>query len=142
MINGMTIQIKDVKPMVNDTLKGIRLKKEDKNYKKSKKFHKKNGFYYEETWNLDSSIAAFVLPRLIYFRDNFQGVPLDYCTYEEDGYTVTNMTEAVENWKKDIATMIEAFYYIIKDDYNDKKHKDIIKKGLKLFSKKFQNLWD
>lgn len=143
MINGKKIKIKDVKPLVKNTLKGIRAKKNDVYYEQSQKFRKKKGFYYEEVWNLDQSIAAFILPRLIHFRDNHLGIPNDYCKFAEDGFTIINMKEARKQWINDIALMIEAFYYIMtKDVSDDKKYNDIIDKGLKLFSTNLTNLWD
>lgn len=143
MINGRKIKIKDVKPLVKNTLKDIRVKKTDERYEESKKFRKKKGFYFEETWNLDCSIAAFILPRLIHFRDHHSGVPNNYCKFAEDGFTVINMKEANKQWTEDISIMIEAFYYIMTKDFsNGKEYDEIIDKGLKLFSTNFTSLWD
>jgi len=110
-------------------------KKGKKEIKKEKKYNQKlqrelfkNGFDRSETWNLDDTIARFILPRLIFFRKNLNGYPSDLSN---------------KKWKKNLDKMIFSFKSCIKDDiiFNKEKEKEI-NKGLELFSKYFRNLWD
>ncbi len=106
--------------------KGMKKKRK----KKLQKFYKKNCFDPSETWNLDHTIAQFILPRLKYFRENLNSYP------GADGWTI-------EKWEKKLDRMIIAFEMKIEDDmdYTEKDWKKI-DRGLALFAKHFHNLWD
>ena len=97
--------------------------------KKSKKFFKKNGFYHEDCWSLDITMAWFILPRLICFKKNVLSYP----------HECTNLKE----WQGILDKMIEAFYLILKNPYlwNAAQLKKI-EEGLSLFSHFYLNLWD
>lgn len=97
--------------------------------KHSKKFFKKNGFYYEDCWNLDITTAWFVLPRLIHFRKNALSFP--------------DRFKNLKDWQDALDKMIEAFYLILKNPYlwNGEQLKKI-QEGLSLFSHFYLNLWD
>lgn len=77
------IKLEDVKELCKYRLKECRLTSEDENYSDSLNFYGTNDFYYEECWNLDVSIAALILPRLIHFRDSYSGVPLMFIKYDK-----------------------------------------------------------
>ena len=138
-----------------------------------KKWLKKHNQYInpKELWNLDYTIAKFVLPRLIKFKENSLGFP----GYDE--------ADTMDKWQAILQKMIAAFEYIITDDdwwvddprydfcdgvhvktdnntktinfYMDDWAKEIeknqtmeydrrnkaIKEGLELFSKYFRHLW-
>ena len=103
-----------------------------KKRKKYQKFYKKHGFDPTETWNLDITIADFVIPRLKYFRQNLNGHPGDI-TFKQ--------------WKKYLDQMIEGFENATYEDIdmNDGepvKDTDKMKKGLDLFSSYYNHLWD
>lgn len=80
------------------------------NYKKSVNYNayknrkKELGFYPFEVWNLDYTIAFFILPRLVYYRDIHPGAP--------DCYTE-------EEWNNKLDSYIEAFQKYLDDDYDD-----------------------
>ena len=110
-----------------------RCKKQNKKYKKHLQ---KYGFDPSETWNLDSTIAQFTLPRLKYFRDNLHGYPQDF--------------KNIKAWKKVINKIIFALEAVA-DGYdkitegpmdNQKKEFAKVKVGLELFGKYLTNLWD
>lgn len=111
------------------------VKKCKKHKKKLKKHLKKYGFDPSETWNLDQTIANFVLPRLQHFRDNVHGHP-------------SNMTE--DEWMEVLDKMIFSFEASVYDyadlDVEDiakqKKKFKIIQEGFELFGMHFMNLWD
>ncbi len=93
------------------------------------------GFSDRELWDLDNTIAEFILPRLKRFKNKHDLYPGD---------------SAKEEWDKNIDLMIEAFEMILNEDdyiHNDdyvksiKNYNDKIKKGLKIFSENFMNLW-
>lgn len=99
--------------------------------KKYKKELKENGFDSTELWNLDYTIAKFILPRLIaYMEDNVAGYPSSF--------------ENAQQWQKTLLKMIKAFELIIQKNEGElltAKEEKKIAKGLKLFAKNLQNLW-
>lgn len=115
----------------------------------SDSFYEENGFRFEECWNLDRTLAAAILPRLIQFEETTCSTPSRLVKVAEDG-RVLNGEEAHKEWKKILNKMITSFYLILTEEYDDflltkevrdKKYK-IIKKGLSLFSEYFLDLWD
>lgn len=71
-----------------------------------KKWIKKHGQYIapKELWNLDYTVAKFVLPRLIKFKENSLGFP----GYDE--------ADTMNKWQDILQKMITAFEYIVTDD--------------------------
>lgn len=71
-----------------------------------KKWLKKHGQYIapKELWNLDYTVAKFVLPRLIKFKENSLGFP----GYDE--------ADTMDKWQNILQKMIAAFEYIVTDD--------------------------
>ena len=89
----------------------------------------KYGFYDKETWNLDYTIAKFILPRLKRFRDVTICYPPELKSFDE--------------WQKILDKMIWSFESMI-NDYDDALDPEQSKKqqeGLDLFSKYFADLW-
>lgn len=113
-------------------------KEKDYNHKKDKKikkFEKKYGFDYRETWNLDYEIACFILPRLAYLREHSHSYPGTDEFLVEGGH---------EKWLKIIDKMIKAFEIIVDKDcgFETEEENEIIEEGLDLFRKYFRTLWD
>ena len=106
----------------------------DERAKKYKEQRMTRGFDDSETWNLDITIAKFIVPRLKAFKECKNGHP-------------SRLTE--KKWNKILDEMIEGFeLYCKKDEWefeqdlnerNDKFAK--VNKSLKLFSKYFHDLW-
>lgn len=114
-----------------------------KRRKKAKKFSKKWGFRYEETWSLDNSIACYVLPRLAFLRDNTCGYPSCFCELDENGQ-VTNGDEGAKKWKEILNKMVVAFEIILTVDCfkrTEEQNKQV-EEGLQLFAEHFEGLWD
>jgi len=108
------------------------LDKHDERYKKYKKQLKEMGFCNSETWNLNTTIAAFVLPRLKRFRDISPCYP---CKFQKQGA-----------WQIILDKIIFAFEWHLKQDEavsrDDCKAKwKSYNEGMQLFSKYFQELW-
>ena len=116
--------------------KPLYIDKKDKRYKKYVKQLKKSGFCDCETWNLDSIISEFILPRLKRFKKINNGFPPDLTP---------------EKWDAIIDEMIFAFEWNNVDDISEEYEKLGKKKqmanwkrhaeGLKLFAKHFRDLW-
>jgi hypothetical protein len=102
------------------------LPKKDKRQARWKKQRKKRGFDDTELWNLNTTIATFILPRLKAFRKGSHGYP----------YALKN----VEAWNKILDQMIEGFEQYVQDDIN-KIDYEKTNKALDLFSEWFNALW-
>ena len=108
------------------------------------------GYSDDELWNLDYTIAKWILPRLKAFKKDNIGWPVHFDSFTE--------------WTKTIDEMIWSFDFIVNQDkYEDKliekygseldengKYKWIVEteklvdrcnKGLELFAKHYRNLW-
>lgn len=82
------------------------------------------GYDYTELWNLNTTIAKFILPRLKHFQ------------------IICNSDENAKMYKA-IGKMIDTFNYYAKDSHevlSDKEYKKVCK-GLKLFAKYFPAFW-
>lgn len=94
----------------------------------------KRGFDSTELWNLETTIGAFIYPRLLKFRDAGVSHPC-------------GLTE--KEWKRILNDMLCFFkyYYLIfngKEDEADKhesKYSDRMERGIKLFAKYYGDLW-
>jgi len=88
------------------------------------------GFNPADTWNLDFSIAEYILPRLKHFKKNHHGHP-------------TSMTD--RQWERELDKMISSFEMILKNEKymrHDMRQQKVIDDGLVSFAKHFQRLWD
>ena len=106
--------------------------KKDKREKKYIKQRINRGFDDSETWNLDGTIAEFIIPRLKVFKTKLHGYPGD-------------LTE--ESWNEIIDKMILAFELNLSNKYDWDKRASTendakIQEGLDLFAKYFRHLWD
>lgn len=119
-----------------------------KDRKKRKAFIKKHGFDYQDTWNLDASIAEFILPRIIYLRDNHCGTPYiyhqPYLTPEEYASCATtdeSSQKAAEDYNRDLDKIANGLYryltagFIATDD-------EVVSEALHLLAEHFCQLWD
>lgn len=109
----------------------------------AKAFKDKWGFDFSETWDLDRTIAAFILPRLAYFRYNIAGVPNSYIKFDAE-MQPTNTKEATKLWEKDLDKMLLAFSLILDDEFitRPEEKDNQINEGLKLFATHFEDLWN
>lgn len=90
-----------------------------------------NGFSYDELWNLDSSIASFIIPRLKKFMKTTHGYP--------------NEIGKFEDWEIAIRKMLVYLRCISNGNYGDTekgKRFEFFKEGMKLFHEHFHSLWD
>ena len=70
------------------------------------------GFDDTECWNLDTTIAQFVLPRLKHFKEN------------TNGYPGNDEIPTFEKWNEVLDKMIYAFDHIVNEDkYDEEKQK-------------------
>ena len=104
----------------------------------NKRIKKKHGYDYikdEDLWSLDITLAKYILPRLIRFKEtNINSYPPDF--------------KSVDEWHNVIDKMIKAFEIVVKDDWRYVGHEEAEKKnkeyqdGINLFAEYFTELWD
>lgn len=130
---------KEVKKKRKKYFKGI------KHQKKSKEFEKKYGFRYEDTWELDYSFYLWIVPRLIYLKENRCGSPVILEPKDGD-YTNFPSDENDKAWDIILDKMIDGFYYggivdgvgILKKDDHEKE----LEEAFELLAKYHSCLWD
>lgn len=105
----------------------------------NKRLRKKRGLSKirkEELWGLDVTLAKYILPRLIKFKDiNNMSYPSNFENHEEWHKTIDKMIYSFEY-------VIERNYKIYKDLEEEKKIYEKYKEGMQLFSEHFMDLWD
>ena len=117
---------KAVKLANSHKIKSVKTPKKYK--KKSQKFFKKNGFHFEECWNLDLSIACFILPRLVQLKKVGRSYPQD-------------LTE--KEWNAILDKMIHGFEIIVKEEIiSDSEKLFTAQEAVDLFAKYYFSLWD
>ena len=86
------------------------------------------GWSDEETWNLDITIAKFVLPRLKRLKQLQNGYPGDL---------------AEEKWDEILDKMIFSFDKITNDEeiVMEQPQAERVQEGLDLFANRFRDLW-
>jgi len=87
------------------------------------------GFDDTELWNLDFTIARFVLPRLKAFKTMGHGYP-------------GNLT--FDEWNTILDKMIFSFEYAANDDklFGDSEFHETVNEGMQYFADYFFHLWD
>lgn len=118
--------------------KPLQVELNDKRRAESDAFYYKNGFHYEECWNLDSEVAYQILIRLVQYRQTG-------CRCSTPGCFVRNDIEKEytdnKRWRTQVDKMIRAFYLYVTVFMPDEKQERIIRKGMKLFFEHFSALW-
>lgn len=137
------VSLAEVRQLCKEVITGVRIKEKDERYSDSLNFYLTNDFFFEECWDLDATLSALILPRLIRFRDNHCGTPGCLFEYDEKG-NILNEEEGCQKWEKILDKMIWAFYLYISVGslYWTEEQKQQINEGLKLFAEYFQSLWD
>lgn len=139
------INLEEAKALSRKSLLSCRTQERNEHYGESLDFYLKNDFFFEECWNLDITLSALILPRLIYFKDITSTIPNNiYELYEGQE------EEAMLAWKEILNKIIWAFYIILheewgtwpNDEMNEQEREAQVKEGLRLFTKYFENLWD
>lgn len=103
------------------------VKKQIKRNKKYQKELKENGLDQTECWNLDRTIACFIVPRLKLFKKLGNSYPTD----------VNN----IEEWHKLIDKMIYSFEQKTSDDFKTF-NKEKYDEGMQAFAQYYHHLWD
>ncbi len=99
------------------------------------------GFDDSELWSLDNSLAEYILPRLIAFKEyNTHGCASEF--FDED-----NKEDECMKWKEVVDKMIFAFKHATNDYYiadieENKKADEKAQEGFELFGKYYADLWD
>lgn len=111
--------------------------------KKMKKFKKKYGFEYSDIWNFDHTLAAFILPRLAYFRDIHHGFPCSGADIDENG-KIINEEKIANEYQKKLDTMVEGFYlYLSKNRHSmTEEEEETWKLARQYLAEEWEGLWD
>ena len=143
-------QLKDVKDICQHILTDCRLNSSDEYYVDSLNFFMENGFFSEECWSLDVTLAALILPRLICFKDSTSGCPASLIKEDEEGHVIDE-DKSNQLWHEILDKMVYAFWIIVSEcdgystELNEKEREELIaakKEGLRLFAEYFESLWD
>lgn len=97
------------------------LPKTDDRLEKFRKQREERGFDETEMWNLDKTVAAFILPRIKYYAEHYISTPEDEADMELIIFAFTMLAS-------------EEFHYAA-EDYKK------IQKGLRLFMEYLPSLW-
>ena len=100
------------------------LEKTDDRWPEYRKQLEERGFADSELYNLDWTIACFILPRIKAFKKEGGGYPGRYKSSAE--------------WKRVLNKMIKALESIVEGKNND----SVEEEGLKLLFEKFHCLWN
>lgn len=106
---------------------------DNKNFQKERL---EQGFDSSELWNLDNTLAEFLLPRLKKFKEKTISYPMEFCNL--------NSEKGLRIWKRILDKMIYSFYTIAfeqVDLINNKKKENSVQNGLYLFYYYFRDLW-
>lgn len=143
-------QLKDVKDVCQRILKDCRLNSSDECYGDSLNFFMENGFFSEECWSLDVTLAALILPRLICFKENTSGYPASLVKEDDEGHVIEE-DKSNQLWHEILDKMIYAFWIIVNEwggypiGLSEKEREELVaakKEGLRLFAEYFESLWD
>lgn len=122
----------------------------------NKRIRKKKGLPFRkvkdsELWNLDLTIAKFILPRLIRFKEFENSHPINFKSVEEWNEVVDKMIWSFEFAKGGYEVSTSANLYPVEEygerfDFKEYKEKqeDAFKRyeeGMKLFAEYFSDLW-
>lgn len=111
-----------------------------------------------DTWSMDSTLSAIIVPMLKQLRDTTHGYPSDFVTdadlngqqmiFENDGFEY-NEDAGFDEWRKQLNKIIWAFEQVNDDKWEDitdrvklKKHAERMQEGFDLFGKHFRDFWD
>ena len=97
-------------------------------YKKMAAKKRSAGISEDETWDLVTSLARFMEPRLKQFNRQNIGTPASY-----DG--------DLDGWRKSIDKMIYMFKHLADDDWPNYGEDAKFDEGAELFSKYWMDLW-
>jgi len=120
---------------------------DDKKKKKIEEFKKEYGFDYTDSWNLDTSIILFVLPRVAYLREHFISAPSEFLE-EPNSIKIdvkkNDIKQACEKWAAILDVITRGFYLYLKKDesWKTKEEKETWEQAFEYFTKYFRYLWD
>lgn len=123
-------------------------------------FRIRRGFWPDEVWSLDDTIAKFVIPRLKYLREIAHSYPSNLVEYDSETMEELPGQDGFELWKSYLDKMIWSFEWAASDSgknwekqgwwskryLQDEEYRKEIdsryEEGMNLFAKYFSALWD
>lgn len=113
--------------------------------KRYKEQREERGFDDTELWNLDYTLACYILPRLKAFKEDIKdmcGVPCSLV--EKNVATEEEYDKYCDKWLDIIQQMIDSFQMIVNDDDDwewSEEGRKKVQRGLDLFAKYYLALW-
>ena len=107
-----------------------KIKDTDDRWEEYTKQRLERGFDNSELWNLDSTIAKFIYPRLEAFYEDAKAG-----SYRPDGMNR-------EEWLQILERMVNGFYLISLDRIKSEEEEAVADDALRLFSQYFYTLWN
>lgn len=139
----------DIKGNVDSTLKPgfyvwnkatFFIKKNDNRYDDAVDYKKEHGFSLDETWDLRTNIALFLVPRLKAFKEVKAGYPSCFKNEKEWNKMLDKIIFAFESYLEDDFYVPEKYVKKYKDNARDKYWEDV-QEGLNLFAQWYGSLW-
>jgi len=116
-----------------------------KERERQRKFAKKYDFSYVDTWNLDTELSFYLLPRIAYLRKHCHGYPSVLCEFDDAGQT-TNDKEAEKQWNCILKTIQKGLHYYLEDTVLAKpltdKKKKVWKQAKQYIAEYYETFWD
>lgn len=99
-----------------------------------------DGFYCEDFYNLDTTLALIIYSYLCYFREHIaKGICPGCFAYGKSGER--NDEEGIKKWLETLDDMILGFKIFLKEGMNSKTEDKKMKFGMRQFIKYFGCLW-
>ena len=116
-------------------------------YKQYKRLLKNKRFVAYDSWNLDYSLAEYIVPRVLWLMNNKQGVILTLL--KDSGYNIKDGNPTKEEFDKAYNCQKEILWEIAKsfatyrlNTVSDSDKDKAFRKGTKLLFKYYYLLWD
>jgi hypothetical protein len=111
--------------------------------KKHDEFVKEWGFSYNDMFDLDNSIAMFILPRIAYFLKNNIGIPSVLTKIADDG-TIENEEQARQQWNGILETICDGLHLYLAKSFGDftDEEKELWNNAKKYLFEYFECLWN
>ena len=101
------------------------------------------GWDDSEVWNLDVTIATFILPRLRRLKEIKHGAPSTL--YEGEDMSVDDpegWKRAEQRWDEEMNKMLAAFELLADSNLFEPAQNAIVLEGLQSFARHYGSLWD
>lgn len=112
-------------------------------HEEMQKFKDKHGFEYSDIWNLDYTIASFLLPRMAFFAEKHSSFPCSIDQIDRNG-KIINEDKIRTEYQRKLETIVEGLYLYLTTDTNPmtEKQEQTWEDAKKYLMEIFESLWD